>query len=528
MKMPKLRNRWSAFSGGLWRCTARGLFLEALRPIVILACLCAFLEGATVAKADELSTRERSAADLRIDRLCSHCHRLPDPAVLPKEAWPATIFQMGALGGFGANVPGDIDLEAVAAWYSDHAPQALPTPSPESAESVSRFQRDEALALPDMLRAPFVSSLRCVDLLGTGEPDLVICDMQNGGVWLGSTASPSSPPLRIADFSSPARAEPADLDGDGRLDLVVAVLGSSMAMDHLLGQVVWLQQIAEGRFEPRILAEDLGRVADVQPGDFDGDGDTDLAVAEFGWRQTGHVYLLTNEPGADGSPQFVRTELDGNHGASRLLPADIDNDGRLDLVALFAQEHELVRVYRNGTDGWAERHEIFRAPHPAWGHASMEIADIDNDGDSDILLANGDSYDNAVLKPYHGLRWLENRGDFSFAAHDVTDMPGCYAAAATDLDGDGDTDLVASALTEPLIGARDVSGLASLLWLEQTDRGVFRKHVLEVGDLRHPVLALHDANADGLPEILVGNGCFDDTEIESNAACVRIWTNAGR
>lgn len=504
--------------GGRWKRFASRHRAAAVRSLLVVVAITTAGGGMSAV----------AQGDLQIDRLCSHCHRLPDPSILPKDAWPATIFQMGALGGFGANVPGSIDLEAVVAWYSNRAPQALTPPAPQTAESEGLFQPHAELSLADTSRAPFVANLRCVELLATGEPDLVICDMLNGGVWLGSPARPLSPPHKIADLAHPARAEPVDLDRDGRQDLVVAVLGSPMAMDHLLGQVVWLRQTDEGRFETRVLAEDLGRVADVQPGDFDGDGDFDLAVAEFGWRQTGHVYLLTNETGADGSPQFVRSELDGNHGASRLLPADIDQDGRLDLVALFAQEHELVRIYRNGPDGWTERHDVYRAPHPAWGHASMEIADIDADGDTDILLANGDSYDNAVLKPYHGLRWLENRGDFSFTPHDLDDMPGCYATAAADLDGDGDIDLVASALAEPQLGVVDVSDLASLIWLEQTDRGVFRRHVLEVGDLRHPVLALREGNADAPPEILVGNGCFDDTQFEPSMAAVQIWTTAAR
>jgi hypothetical protein len=306
------------------------------------------------------------------------------------------------------------------------------------------------------------------------------------------------------------------------------VLGSPMAMDHLLGQVVWLRQTDDQQFEPVVLAEGLGRVADVQPVDIDADGDTDLAVAEFGWRQTGRVFLLLNESSTRASPTFTRVEIDGNHGASRLAATDVDQDGRLDLVALFAQEHELVRVYRNTPTGWSETRDIYRAPHPAWGHSSLQVVDLDLDGDTDILLTNGDSYDNSLLKPDHGVRWLENRGGLTFVPHEIASLAGSYATAAADLDGDGDLDVVVSAMAEPHGGARETASLASLVWAEQTQPGVFRPHVLETGDLRHPLVMLHDVDRDGRPDILVGNGCFNDTALEPSSPCVQIWTARGR
>ncbi|MBL6832646.1 MAG: hypothetical protein ISQ70_14705, partial [Pirellulales bacterium] len=153
---------------------------------------------------------------------------------------------MAALGGFGANVPGEIDLEAVAAWYVDHAPEELPPPQAAAVDTAPQFQPRVALPLPDIERLPFVSSLCVADLGGPGEPSLVICDMHNGGVWRGSATAAAWLPQKIADLPSPARAEAVDLDQDGRMDLVVAVLGSPMAMDHLLGQVVWLRQTSDG------------------------------------------------------------------------------------------------------------------------------------------------------------------------------------------------------------------------------------------------------------------------------------------
>ena len=478
--------------------------------------------------------RPASATDtLPTEKLCTHCHRLPEPAILPQSAWPATIWQMAGLGGFATNLPGDVDVEAVVDWYVANAPLRLAEPTAVAAAAIPHFQPEAGLSLPAPAAVPFVSNLLVADLLPAEGPELILCDMRNGGVWAGSADSDEWQPQKIASLPSPARAEAVDLDADGRMDLVVAVLGSSMAMDHLLGQVVWLRQAADGRFDPVVLADGLGRVADVQPVDIDGDGDIDLAVAEFGWRQTGHLLLYENTAdentaGPDGPPSFRRIEIDGLHGASRVEPADLDGDGQLELVALYAQEHEAVRVYHRGAAGWTESRDLFRAPHPAWGHSSMQLIDLDRDGDDDLLLTNGDAYDNALLKPYHGIRWLENLGGFEFVEHHLAHMPGAYAAAAADLDGDGDLDLVASALAEPEADATVVQSLASLLWLEQTEPGIFRTEVLETGDLRHPYLTLHDHNSDGLPDLFVGNGCFDDTAIEPTAASVRVWTNQSR
>ena len=501
---------------------SRSLF----RPAASLL-LCGGLLAATIAPG--LSSSCQADDTLPIPQLCSHCHQLPDPGILPQSAWADTIWQMAALGGFGSNVPTPVDVEAVVSWYQESAPSQLPPPTAcPIPPATARFRSPVAVVLPDTVAVPFVSNLLVADLLPAPGDELVTCDMRGGGVWLSSLSPEDAPPRKIADLQSPARAEAADLDRDGRMDLVVAVLGSSMAMDHLLGQIVWLRQTADGDFDAIVLAENLGRVADVQPSDIDGDGDLDLVVAEFGWRQTGHLLLFENDPEEDGSPSLKRVEVDGLHGASRVVPADLDNDGQLELVALYAQEHECVRVYHRTAEGWTTSHDLYRAPHPAWGHSSMQVADLDGDEDLDLVLTNGDAYDNALLKPFHGIHWLENLGDFTFAEHALLTMPGAYTAATADLDGDGDLDLVAAALAEPEQTATPLSSLASLVWLEQTAPGIFRTEVLETGDLRHPFLTLHDTTGDGLPEIVVGNGCFDDTAFTPADPCIRIWSNRGR
>ena len=51
-----------------------------------------------------------------------------------------------------------------------------------------------------------------------------------------------------------------------------------------------------------------------------------------------------------------------------------------------------------------------------------------------------------MVKPYHGIQWLENTGGYPFTERTLAQMPGVHAIRATDLDGDGYLDIVAGAL----------------------------------------------------------------------------------
>src|SRR4029450_4975641 len=81
-------------------------------------------------------------------------------------------------------------------------------------------------------------------------------------------------------------------------------------------------------------------------------------------------------------------------------------------AAPLAQEHETVLAYLN-TGGFSfERRVIYAAPHPNWGSSGIQLVDLDGDGDRDVLLAHGDTFDDAIVKPYHGIQWLQKPGAF--------------------------------------------------------------------------------------------------------------------
>ncbi len=148
---------------------------------------------------------------------------------------------------------------------------------------------------------------------------------------------------------------------------------------------------------------------------------------------------------ADGSIEFARRKLDGRHGTLQVPVVDLNGDGRHDFVALIAQEFESVVAFLNEGGGKFAKTTLFSAPHPAFGSSGIQMIDMDGDGDLDAVLSNGDVYDSPLLKPYHGVSWLENKGlDRPFERHEIGAVYGAHRAVAGDIDGDGDQDVVAA------------------------------------------------------------------------------------
>jgi hypothetical protein len=395
-----------------------------------------------------------------------------------------------------------LELADVVAYFEARAPENLPAPDPWPEPTPGRFERI-LLSPPGAAPVPIVASTQLLDLDRDGRPEIVACDMGHGIVLVGDPTRRPGELREIAKVPNPARAALADLDRDGLDDLLVADIGFFMPEDHEKGAVVWLRRKADGSYEKRVLAEKLPRVADVQAADFDGDGDLDLVVAAFGLFTRGGILLLENRTTDWKEPQFVATTLDERAGAVHVPTADLDGDGRIDFVALLAQQHETVVAFLNRGAGQFEKRAIFAARTPAWGSTGIDLVDFDGDGDRDVLITNGATLDDATVRPWHGVRWLENQGRFPFEPHDLAALPGAHRARAANLDGDGDLDVaVAAFLPDP---ERRHGALVSLAWLERKANGAFERHTLQAGQLSHTTLDLGDVDGDGDQDLVTGN-----------------------
>lgn len=463
---------------------------------------------------------------------CATCHKLPAPDILPRFKWQDVMLDMAGLIVQGVGVPKgqpppslDFDAGQIAYYYESRAPRELPSPEPWPAvdTEAKRFTRHTLRYSGSNLPAA-VANVRLLQLSPGAPVSVVAADMLSGLILAGDPTKPSSNLRLLGRVPHPCHVEAVDLDRDSLIDLVVADLGAPKPSDDTLATVTWLRRLPSGDYQPFTLVAGLPRVADVQAGDFDGDGDLDLVVAAFGWRRVGGILLLENRTTDWSHPVFVARTLDERAGAIHVPVVDLNKDGRLDVVALLSQQHEAVVAFLGDGKGGFRKETIDEAPHPAWGSSGLQLVDLDGDGDLDVLVTNGDMLDDYQLKPYHGIRWLENRGGFPFVAHDIAPMFGVMRAQAADMDGDGDLDVVATAMVQFKSAAGvalSPAGFPSLVWLEQTADRHFVRHTLELGS-QHLSLDLGDYDGDGDIDIAVANS------LSQAEGYVELWENQAR
>ena len=373
-----------------------------------------------------------------VGQYCGACHRVPPPDVLPRRDWPAAVQTMAEMSRqiMGHEfIPADA-LPHLKAYYYGSGPDELPRlPYLQPGPSPLAF-RESALGGAD--EAPLVTHLGPGP--GPAPDDLLVSDAGRRQVLRLWREDGRWQERALATLQVPVHTQVVDFDGDGVDDILVAELGELPPSGKRVGKLVLLRGTGTGQFVPQPLIEGLGRVTDVRAADLDGDGDLDLAVAVFGGNHRGQVMWLQNRDGG-----FHPQVLASMAGALNVDPVDLDGDGRMDLVSLVAQEHEMVLAFRNLGDGRFEQELLARAPHPMYGSTSMLPVDLDQDGDTDLLFTNGDAFDlQTEPKPYHGVQWLENLGGMRFRFRDIGRLYGAAAAVAGDLDGDGDLDVVAS------------------------------------------------------------------------------------
>ncbi len=268
-----------------------------------------------------------------------------------------------------------------------------------------------------------------------------------------------------------------DLDRDGDLDFVVGgrlPRPSRLYWFEFQGPEKWVEHRAGTDYQ-----SDVGlAVLDV-----DGDGWKDLVASGVWYRN----------PRDPRKAEFERRVFDAaGAGAHDIVTADVDGDGRPDIVLMGDERTQLkglvwYSVPRDPASPW-EKHPIGPAIHGAIAPAG--VADLDGDGDADVV--RGDT-------------WFENRDGKGreWSAHE--DIPFCRAgpfgkcvrAWVGDLDGDGKPEVVLSDadIEDSRVAILRRSGGKDGGWSKQELPRSFT-----YGSLHS--LAVADLNGDRRPEII--------------------------
>ena len=247
------------------------------------------------------------------------------------------------------------------------------------------------------------------------------------------------PGIAVTTADGAYMATPADVDGDGDLDLIaVSALDSTVELFTNDGTGVFtsaqvLSSTSDGAFR-------------VTSADLDGDGDLDVVVTSF-TSDTVSWFENTDGMGTFGAEQVIGSE----NGARTALAADIDGDGDLDLVAT-AFDTDRVVWFEN-TDGAGTFGAAQLISNTQNGAVGLALADVDGDGDVDVISTS--AIDDTVA-------WFANDGSGGFGPEQVISntRDGAHAVNVGDIDGDGDIDLAVASLNDDTIVwfANDGSG----------------------------------------------------------------------
>lgn len=326
------------------------------------------------------------------------------------------------------DIDGDGDIDVVSSsfngltWY-------------ENTDGLGTF------STPNVISPPLgqVLGTTVSDLDGDGDNDLTATAFDLDEVYwfenLDGLGTFSAPRLISSQFIGPIDIITADLDGDLDLDIVV-----NSDVDNVLS---WFENLdGQGDFGSRqIITTGFTNGRSVVAGDLDSDGDLDLVSSS---QNNTTIVWFEN---TDGLGNFNTGHIieNASDGIEEITISDLDNDGDLDVIAAVFNLDTLAWFENlDGLGTFGSRQVISNQVEAI---LSVDTADVDNDGDQDILATIPDFTDG-------GLLWFENldgQGNFNTGTFIDQPTPSARSVHATDVDGDGDMDVILPILADDVL-----------------------------------------------------------------------------
>ncbi len=320
-----------------------------------------------------------------------------------------------------------------------------------------------------------VKDVIAVDLDGDLDLDIISASSaDNKMAWYENLGGGTFGPQQVISLTASGANSvcAADLDNDGDQDLVLSGGGDN--------SVAWYENLGGSFSAENIITTNASFVESVSCADMDGDGDFDVLTNQTAGSYTRLVWF-ENVGGAVFSGY---TNITDDSYANVVRCADMDNDGDTDVVSLYTGAYQ-VSYHDNPGDGtFGQDHRL-----TIWGNPSRgRPIDVDLDGDVDVLITMDGTY------------WCENLGGGKYGAvkHYITGS--MQGADMGDLDNDGDLDIV-------LANGTGATGYANVVWMENLGNGLFGPEVDITTDVTSSRrVEIVDLNQDGWLDVVAGGG----------------------
>ena len=334
-----------------------------------------------------------------------------------------------------ADIDNDGDMDVVSASDDDNTVEWFSNTDGNGTFGAPQTIWDSALGARSVF-AGDINGDAIVDVLSASwgptngsNPDMEFAWYENA--FNAQSAGNFSPQNVLTIHTSPISIIGADMDNDGDMDVLTASYGDNT--------VAWIENVdgAGGEWAEHAVSITDNGAWDVFAADLDNDGDLDVLSASNASNDVAWYENRLNEATQDFGSEIIISN--SASGARVVRAADLDQDGDMDVVSASWFDGKIA-WYENlgGTFGDPASNQNIIAT-ASENTQAMNVADVDNDGDVDVFYASWGTD--------HKIAWMENAdgSGTTWTSHDIsTAVNGCQSLYAADLDGDGDLDMLSA------------------------------------------------------------------------------------